>query len=223
MSTTANLTNNDEIVNTSNDSIVIRQDLSDMRGGKTLDVTGFAPTVINAGHMVIRETATGNYKPMPATELSKDGAATLGTVVPGSGYTNGTYENVPLSGGSGAGALATVVVAGAVVSTITITQKGAGYKVGDSLGVPAAYAGGTGSGGSAPVATIADTAAVYGALPAGHTYAGVLKASILTKRPFASILTRGEVNYVAAPFDMTSILAAVKTALPLIIFTSDSL
>jgi hypothetical protein len=30
-----------------------------------LDVTGFPDSVIVAGHVVIRETATGAYKPMP--------------------------------------------------------------------------------------------------------------------------------------------------------------
>src|SRR5438045_1372797 len=105
-------------ITNSKSDVVIVDNFQSIRGGRTLDTTGFTPSVINAGHIIIRETATGNYKPMPATG---DGAiATLGSVVPGSGYTNGTYENVPLSGGSGTGALATVVIASTVVSTVTI-------------------------------------------------------------------------------------------------------
>ena len=58
----------------------------------------------------------------------------------------------------------------------------------------------------------------YGSLPASHTYKGVLVASILTEKPFASILVRGSVNEVASPYAVPS---AAKTALPLITFTQD--
>lgn len=51
----------------------------------------------------------------------------------GSGYTNGTYNYEPLTGGSGTGALATVVVAGGVVTSYTITDHGVDYEVGDLL------------------------------------------------------------------------------------------
>lgn len=217
----ANLNNTGESIITGNDSIVIVDNFQSIRGGRTLDTTGFAPKTIKGGHVIIKETATNIYKPMPATEERVAGAATVGTVVPGTGYTNGTYENVPLTGGTGTGMLATVVVASTVVSTITPTYTGQGYTVGDSLGVPAAYVGGTGTGGSAPVATIATVAATYGSLPSGHTYAGINIATILTSKPFSGICVRGTVNPAAAPFSMTSILAAVKTALPLIDFRQD--
>jgi hypothetical protein len=80
--------------------------------------------------------------------------ATLGTIVGGTAYTNGTYNNVTLTGGTGTGAKATIVVAGGVVTTVTITAAGTGYTVGDSLTAPAASIGGTGSGFSVPIATI---------------------------------------------------------------------
>lgn len=63
----ANLTNNPSQVDTGNDSIVIVRNLDAVRGGRTLDVTGYTPAVIPAGHLVIVETATGQYKPMPLT------------------------------------------------------------------------------------------------------------------------------------------------------------
>lgn len=118
-----------------NDSIVIRKVLETLPGGKTLDTTGFTPTVIKSGHVLIKETATGNYKPMP------------------------------LNGG----------------------------------------------------------ATAYSTLPSGHTYAGILINSIPTSRPFAGIMLRGSVNShnAVTPFDMATILSAVQTALPLILFYPD--
>jgi len=63
--------------------------------------------------------------------------------------------------------------------------------------------------------------AAYGALPASHTYKGVLVATILTAKPFASVMVRGTVNKNASKYTITSVLAAAKTALPLIRFTQD--
>ncbi|KAA6303134.1 MAG: hypothetical protein EZS26_000737 [Candidatus Ordinivivax streblomastigis] len=130
----ADLNNEKQEVITANDNIVIVDNFQSIRGGRTLDVTGFTPEVINAGHVIIKETATGNYKPMP-------------------------------------------------VATEETTE--------------------------------------YAELPDEHTYAGILINSILTKKPFAGILVRGTVNPAAAPYAMTNILAAVKTALPLIDFRED--
>lgn len=214
---------NDDVteVVTGNDSIVIVDNFQSIRGGRALDTTGFSPKVINAGHVIIKETSTGAHKPMPATEASIGNIATLGSVTAGTTYTNGTYENVPLSGGTGSGALATVVVAGTVVTTVTITKAGKDYTVADVLTADNTYIGGTGSGFSVPVATVTTTAAAYGSLPSGHTYVGILIASILTAKPFAGIMVRGTVNLAAAPFSMTIILSAFKTAVPLIDFRED--
>ena len=48
-------------------------------------------------------------------------------------YTNGTYTNKALTGGSGSGATATIVVAGGIVTSVTIYTKGKNYVVGDTL------------------------------------------------------------------------------------------
>jgi hypothetical protein len=61
----------------------------------------------------------------------------------GSGYTNGTYYNVTLSGGTGNSATATIVVAGGVVTSVTLIGSGCYYAVGDQL---SASIGSTGSG-----------------------------------------------------------------------------
>jgi hypothetical protein len=81
---------------------------------------------------------------------------TLNTLVGGTLYTNGTYTNVTLTGGSGSGAKATVVVSGGSVTTVTVTTPGNGYVVGNTLSATAASIGGTGSGFSINVATIDD-------------------------------------------------------------------
>lgn len=125
----ANLNSAGKEISTSNDSIVIKEVLIDIPGGKTLDVSGYTPTdVINAGHIIIEETATKELKPLNVT--------------------------------SGA----------------------------------------------------------YVTLPAGHTYKGVLIATILKAKPFASVMLAGDVNEVASPF---AVQAAAKTALTHILFTQD--
>jgi hypothetical protein len=51
----------------------------------------------------------------------------------GSLYTDGTYTNYELTGGSGTGAYATIVVTSGSVSSVTITSNGNNYAVGDTL------------------------------------------------------------------------------------------
>ena len=54
----------------------------------------------------------------------------------GADYTQGTYTNIPLTGGTGTGATANITVSNAgVVSNITIQSKGSGYRKADYLGV----------------------------------------------------------------------------------------
>ena len=59
----------------------------------------------------------------------------------GSGYTNGTYNNTPLTGGTGTGATANIAVAGNVVTAVVINGHGVNYTVGDVLS--ASFGGGT--------------------------------------------------------------------------------
>lgn len=65
---------------------------------------------------------------------------------PGTGYTAGTYNNVPVTGGLGTGMTANVTVAGGAVTGFTRVLPGSGYAAGDVLSVAAANIGGTGSG-----------------------------------------------------------------------------
>lgn len=123
------LTPNKNTVVFGEDSVVIQKYISGIKGGRTLDVTGFAENVIKAGHVIIEKE--GNYMPMPIK--------------------------------------------------------------GDA----------------------------YDALPSGAAYVGVLYRSVPAAKPAASIMTWGEVNAVAVPYPMDSILAAFKAACPHISFIKD--
>lgn len=63
----------------------------------------------------------------------------------------------------------------------------------------------------------------YDSLPASHTYKGVLVSTILTAKPFASVMVRGTMNEEASKnaHELPSVPAGAKTALTLIRFTKD--
>ena len=130
MSAIANLNGNPTRILDGDDAIVIRHFGAGIQGGRTLDVNGF-DKAIRAGHVIIRETATNTYKPMPVSEGN------------------------------------------------------------------------------------------YASLPSGHEYVGVLVASVPLDEPFAAIMYDGEVNDVASPYSVESIKAALKTALPKLVFLHD--
>ena len=59
----------------------------------------------------------------------------------GSGYTNGTYTGVALTGGSGTGATADITIAGGIITSITIVNPGSEYVVDELLSAPSLPAG----------------------------------------------------------------------------------
>ena len=67
----------------------------------------------------------------------------------GSGYANGTYSNVPLTGGTGTGLEANITVAGNIVTSVTITSSATleNYSIGDILSADDADLGGNGGAG----------------------------------------------------------------------------
>jgi len=75
---------------------------------------------------------------------------------PGTLYTDGTYTSVAMTGGSGSGARADIVISGNVVTSVTITTAGTGYMIGDVLSVLPVSVGGTGSGFQATVIALSD-------------------------------------------------------------------
>jgi hypothetical protein len=70
----------------------------------------------------------------PASPLIIDAAYTLGNFIDniviangGSGFTNGSYFDVTLSGGTGTGLKANIIVSGNAVTTVVVTSGGANY------------------------------------------------------------------------------------------------
>jgi hypothetical protein len=114
-----------------------------------------------------------------ALGASTTNVATFGAITAGSGYTNGTYTAVAMTPVSGATfstyPTVTVVVAGGVVSTVTLVTAGIGATstAATVLTVAAALIGGTGSGFSIPVATFGiglfNTAVGYNSLTANSS------------------------------------------------------
>ena len=108
--------------------------------------------------------------------------ASFGTLTGGSGYTNGLYYNVQLTGGSGTGAYADITVSGGTVISVVIRNGGCLYKVGNTLSAAAANIGGTGTGFSVPVSAVTnvtgtswlgdnfDTVLLYGSLVEAYTF-----------------------------------------------------
>lgn len=99
----------------------------------------------------------GYYNFLFSDPLAKGAVAlsVLLALTPGTGYNGGTahtFTGVTMSGGTGTGCIATVVLgASGVVSSITPTSAGTGYQVGDQLTVTSANivaAGGAAGGGS---------------------------------------------------------------------------
>lgn len=219
----ANLSNTNVTYDDALDSIVIVDNFQSIRGGRTLDVTGYTPTLIRAGHVIIQSTATQQYKPMPVTGVNS--ISGLGIITPGTGYTpTGTpavrYAAVALTGGTGTGATADIYVTGGGVTRVVLVNKGTGYAAGDVLSAATSTIGTTGSGFTVNVRSV-NEAGAYGSLPASHVYAGIAVSTVLTAKPFVGIMVRGNFNPVAAPYDFATIAAAFKTALPTITAIAD--
>lgn len=54
----------------------------------------------------------------------------------------------------------------------------------------------------------------YGSLPEGFVYEGVAKATVRTAEPLVGVMYEGEVNDLASPYPVASLLSDLKTALP---------
>jgi hypothetical protein len=113
------------------------------------------------------------------------------TLVNGSLYTNGVYQNVELTGGSGSGALANVVVSGGQVTSVTLVNGGSLYTAGNILSANAANIGNSGSGFSITVSTVNNTT---GTSWLGNNYDPVLLYGAMRE---AMLFMKGEQDLVS--------------------------
>jgi hypothetical protein len=88
------------------------------------------------------------------------GIVTLGAITAGSGGSGGPFTAVPLTGGTGTGAQATITLSGSGVGTVVITAPGSGYTSGDVLSAASGNIGGT-TGFSVIVSTIQQIICFY--------------------------------------------------------------
>ena len=123
-----NLNRDTIIVDDGNDGKVIIRDLADIPGGRALDMSGWTPDVLKAGHIIKHNKSTDVYSPLGITGSEND---------------------------------------------------------------------------------------TYASLEDNEEYAGVLKCSILKSKPFAAIMTMGEVNAAASPYAVSD---TIKAGLPQIKF-----
>jgi hypothetical protein len=127
---------------------------------ETATVTNGSPFFYLAAYNInvaLSQVLSGTNIPSGTTvdSITSSNINALTNLVGGSSYSNGSYTDVPLTGGSGFGATADVTVSGGAVTVVTIVLRGAGYVVGDSLSADDAdLGGGGGSGFSIDVDTI---------------------------------------------------------------------
>jgi hypothetical protein len=102
-------------------------------------------------------TAELHYFYYPPT-IVQGQIATLGSLTSlGSGYVPGTYSEVSLTGGSGSGATATIVInSSGNVSSVTLKDGGQFYAVNDTLSASSSSLGGSGTGFSISVNTVSN-------------------------------------------------------------------
>lgn len=111
--------------------------------------------VSTAGYATAGDGGGATFKNVGTSAFYDSFIATGSITAAGTGYTNGSYIGVTLTGGAGKGAFANITVAGGVVTAVTITGTGGtAYTVADALSAAAASIGGTGSGFTWTVATV---------------------------------------------------------------------
>jgi hypothetical protein len=135
---------------TSSSVVVFTQSMSTTSGSRYINLSAFNTQV--AVNQVV--SGTNIVSGTTVSAVTSSSIQSLGAITAGSGYVNGTYSNVPLTGGSGSNATATIVVSGGGVTSVTITLLGAAYVVGNNLSASNTNLGGTGAGFSIPVAAI---------------------------------------------------------------------
>jgi photosystem II stability/assembly factor-like uncharacterized protein len=115
----------------------------------------------NGSNWTLKSSAVEVYDMVYGNRAASGEVATVDTITHGGDHDNGTYTSVALSGGSGSGAQATVIVSGDNVTSVSITEGGTGlYQIGDVLTIDNATIGGDDNA-TCRVATVTVTSNVF--------------------------------------------------------------
>lgn len=129
--------------------------------GATADIT---VTLGAVSAVTVKVGGTG-YLPADVLSATLGGQIDTFTLVGGTGYTNGTYLQYPISGGSGTGAVASLTIAGGIITAVSfagVSQSfGIQYQVGDVLTIPASSIIGNGSGATVTITAITNQGAGF--------------------------------------------------------------
>ena len=125
-----------------------------------------------------------------------------GTITGGSSYSDATYSDVPLLGGSGSGAVADITVSSNTVTVVDVTNGGSGYANSDSLTVNDATLGG--GSGFALAITSSDIGTGYSDTPGEANHIRIEPADfavVCQVREFSVEISREELDVTTLPCD----------------------
>ena len=74
---TVSLNRDNYLIDNGNDGKVVITDLAGIPGGRALDMTGWTPDTLRAGHIIKHNTVTGVYAPLGVTGSNSDTYASL--------------------------------------------------------------------------------------------------------------------------------------------------
>jgi hypothetical protein len=155
-----------------------------------LEITG---SFTFAGLYSAASESTTYYSPIVRNNGASLGfIGAFGIVSGGSGYTNGTFAGVGLTGSStGYGAVATITISGGIVTAISLTNQGKQYAIGDTLSA-SSPALGTGTGLTVQVTNIGQFSMVMD----GQNHWGVSSAFVAINWPYDTYYTFTENNII---------------------------
>lgn len=123
-------------------------------GGGSVGIPVFQSTTTSAAQTALGASLVGQ-----TLFTSQASISTFGAITGGTAYLNGSYSAVPLTGGSGTGATANIVVSGNAVTSVTLVNPGLGYLPANSLSALNTNLGGSGAGFSVLVSSVTAAAA----------------------------------------------------------------
>ncbi|KJC37710.1 hypothetical protein [Bradyrhizobium sp. LTSP857] len=166
----------------------------------TLDLHTYT-VVRTGGYTVGGDSGDATFKNVGSAPFIDTRINTGNLTAAGTGCsTPGTYLGVPLTGGTGTGAIATIIVAGGSVTTVTITGTGGNaFTAGDVLSAAAANIGGGCAGFTWTVSTVTSPTGSFTDSAGTHWQIVVDEGNYINVRQFGS-----KVNFTVAAGDAGS-------------------